>query len=79
MVTPLREAVRLVADRVTTLIVGDVVDRQNILHPDELKTLLEEGEETGVIDATERVLIDNLLESSRIEAGRFSIRQNVIS
>lgn len=67
VVTPLREAVRLVADRVTTLIVGDVVDRQNILHPDELKTLLEEGEESGIIDATERVLIDNLLEASETE------------
>ncbi len=67
IVTPLREAVRLVADRVTTLIVGEVVDRENILHPDELKTLLEEGEETGIIDATERVLIDNLLEASETE------------
>jgi putative hemolysin len=67
IVTPLREAVRLVADRVTTFIVGDVVDRQNILHTDELKTLLEEGEQTGIIDATERVLIDNLLEASETE------------
>ncbi len=67
IVTPLREAVRLVADRVTTLVVGDVVARENILQPDELKTLLEEGEETGIIAATERVLIDNLLEASDTE------------
>jgi CBS domain containing-hemolysin-like protein len=66
-VTPLREAVRLVADRVTTFVVGEVVARENILQPDELKTLLEEGEETGIIDATERVLIDNLLEASDTE------------
>jgi CBS domain containing-hemolysin-like protein len=66
-VTPLREAVRLVADGVTTWLVGEVVDRENLLQPDELKTLLEEGEETGIIDATERVLIDNLLEASETD------------
>ncbi len=63
-ITPLREAVRFVADRITTFLVGEAVDRENILKPDELRTLLEEGEETGIIDATERVLIDNLLEAS---------------
>ena len=67
IVTPLREAVRMVSDRVTTFVVGEVVARENILQPDELKTLLEEGEETGIIDATERVLIDNLLEASNTE------------
>ena len=70
LITPLREAVRLVADRITTFIVGDVVNRQNILQADELKTLLEEGEETGIIDATERVLIDNVLEASETEISR---------
>ena len=58
------------ADQITTLIVGDIVDRENILQPDELKTLLEEGEETGVIDATERVLIDNVLEAAETEISR---------
>ena len=37
----------------------------HILKPDELRTLLDEGQETGIIDATERVLIDNLLEALR--------------
>ncbi len=69
-ITPLREAVRLVADRITTFIVGDAVNRENILHPDELRTLLEESEQTGVIDATERVLIDNLLEASETDISR---------
>ncbi len=69
-ITPLREIVRAVADRVTTLVVGDVVDRENILQPDELRTLLEEGEETGIIDATERVLIDNVLEASETDISR---------
>lgn len=67
IVTPLREAVRQVADRVTTLIVGEMVDRENILRPDELKTILQESEESGVIKATERVLIDNVLEASETD------------
>lgn len=67
LVTPLREAVRQVADRVTTLLVGEAVARENLLRADELKSLLEEGEETGIIDATERVLIDNLLEAAETD------------
>lgn len=69
-ITPLREGVRAVSDRITTFIVGDEVSRENILQPDELRTLLEEGEETGIIDATERVLIDNLLEASETDIYR---------
>ena len=55
LITPLREMVRLIADQITTLVVGDSVDRENILQPDELRTLLEEGQQSGVIDATEWV------------------------
>ena len=69
-ITPLREVVRVVADRITTFLVGDAVNRENILHADELKTLLEESEQTGVIDATERVLIDNVLEASETDISR---------
>lgn len=70
LITPLREAVRLVADRITTFIVGESVARENILQPDEFRTLLEEGEQTGIIDATERVLIDNLLEAAETDIAR---------
>lgn len=70
IITPLREAVRLLSDRVTTFVVGEVVDRENLLKRDELRTLLEEGEETGIIEATERVLIDNLLEASETDISR---------
>jgi putative hemolysin len=70
LITPLREAVRAVADQITTLVVGDAVDRENILQPDELRMLLEEGQESGVIDATERVLIDNVLEASETDISR---------
>ena len=70
LITPLREVVRLISDRVTTWVVGDDVDRKNILQPDEFRTLLEEGEETGIIDATERVLIDNVLEAAETDISR---------
>lgn len=70
LITPLRVAVRAVADRITTMVVGEAVDRENILQPDELRTILEEGEATGIIDATERVLIDNLLEASDTDISR---------
>ncbi|MEW8507365.1 MAG: hemolysin family protein [Candidatus Thiodiazotropha sp.] len=69
-ITPLREAVRSVSDRITTHIVGEAVSRENLLHADELRTLLEAGEESGVIEATERVLIDNVLEASETEISR---------
>ncbi len=69
-ITPLREAIRLIADRITSFVVGDDVSRENILQPDELRTLLEEGEETGIIDATERVLIDNVLEAAETDISR---------
>jgi putative hemolysin len=70
IITPLREAIRLIADRITSFVVGDEVSRENILQPDELRTLLEEGEETGIIDATERVLIDNVLEAAETDISR---------
>jgi CBS domain containing-hemolysin-like protein len=70
LITPLREVVRQVADRVTTLVVGEAVSRENILHADELRTLLEESEESGVIEATERVLIDNVIEASETDISR---------
>jgi putative hemolysin len=69
-ITPLREVVRFLSDRITTFVVGDQVDRENILHTDQLRTLLEEGEETGIIDATERVLIDNVLEAAETDISR---------
>lgn len=70
LITPLREAVRSVSDRITTMIVGEEISRENILHADELRTLLEAGEESGVIEATERVLIDNVLEASETDISR---------
>ena len=66
-ITPLRAGVRFISDRITTLVVGEAVKNENILHADEFRTLVEEGAATGVIEATERVLIDNMLEASQTE------------
>ncbi|MES9942205.1 MAG: hemolysin family protein [Candidatus Thiodiazotropha sp. 6PLUC2] len=70
LITPLREVVRQVADRITTLVVGEAISRENILQADELRTILEESEESGVIEATERVLIDNVIEASETDISR---------
>ncbi|MEF8702506.1 MAG: hemolysin family protein [Candidatus Accumulibacter sp. UW26] len=70
IVTPLRNVVRLVADRVTTFVVGEHVGRENILKADELRTLMADSEETGVIQASERVLIDKVLEAAETDVAR---------
>lgn len=66
-IAPVREAVRYVSDRITTAIVGEPVKKDNILHADEFRTLVEEGAAHGVLRATERILIDNMLEASEAE------------
>lgn len=66
-VTPVRIAVRTVADRLTTFVVGRPTKKENILHTDEFRTLVEEGEATGALDRREKLLIDNMLEASETE------------
>ncbi|MBL8374660.1 MAG: CBS domain-containing protein [Candidatus Accumulibacter sp.] len=61
---------RMVADRVTTFVVGKHVGRENILKADELRTLMADSEETGVIQASERVLIDKVLEAAETDVAR---------
>ncbi len=67
LITPLRRIVRVVAEKITTWIVGEERARENILQVDEFRTLLAEVADEGVLDATERVLIDNLLEAGETE------------
>ena len=66
-ITPLRWGIRLIADRITTWVVGEERARENILEVDEFRSLMEEVVAEGVLDATERVLIDNLLEAGETE------------
>jgi len=67
VVTPLRWAIRGIADRITTLIVGEAKAAENILQIDEFLTLVEQVAREGALDATERALIYNLLEASDTE------------
>ncbi len=67
LITPLRRAVRLAAGSITTWIVGGEQAPENILRADEFRSVLADVAEEGVLDATERVLIDNLLEAGETE------------
>ncbi|MGE0821225.1 MAG: hemolysin family protein [Candidatus Binatia bacterium] len=66
-VTPLRWAVRGIADRLTTLVVGETKAAENLLQVDEFRTLVEEVAKKGELNATERALIYNLLEAGDTE------------
>ncbi|MEE4185641.1 MAG: hemolysin family protein [Gammaproteobacteria bacterium] len=66
-ISPLSNALRFVADRITTAIVGEPTDAENILQVDEFRTLLDEGVVRGELTATERALIQNLLRAGVAE------------
>ncbi|MFO7802343.1 MAG: DUF21 domain-containing protein [Desulfovermiculus sp.] len=67
MITPLRWIIRLAADRITTMIVGQEKDAENILRIDEFRSLVEEVAKGGELDATERALIHHLLDATDTE------------
>lgn len=67
VIAPVRWAIRGIADRITTLFVGEIKTADNILHVDEFLTLVEQVSEEGTLDATERALIYNLLEANETE------------
>jgi len=67
LITPLRWVVRGVSDRLTTMIVGEAKTRENLLQIDEFRSLVEDVAEEGILDATERALIYNLLEAGDTE------------
>jgi len=66
-VAPLVWVIRGIADRITTLIVGEEKAAENILQLDEFRTLVEEVAKEGELNATERALIYNLLEAGDTE------------
>lgn len=67
LITPVRAIVRAVADRITSMIVGAHRDLDNLLGVEEFRSVLAELAAEGQLDATERVLIDNLLEAADTE------------
>ena len=66
-ITPLRWLIRGMADRITSMIVGPEKAKENILQVDEFRSLVADVAEEGVLDATERALIYNLLEAGDTE------------
>lgn len=66
-ISPLRWAVRGVADRITTWLVGKEKAAENILQVDEFRSLVEAVAREGELDSTERALIHNLLEAGDTE------------
>ena len=67
VIAPLAAVVRLVADRVTTRIVGPEKPPISILRVDEFQTLVDEGAMKGQLADVERVLIYNLLDAGKTE------------
>lgn len=67
LIRPLANVVRLVADKVTTLLIGPERTRENILYIEELRSLIEEGVQSGEITATERTLVHSLLSAGATE------------
>ena len=67
VIAPLRWVIRGIADRITTLLVGEEREADNILQIDEFRSLVEEVAKEGELNATERALIYNLLEAGDTE------------
>jgi Mg2+/Co2+ transporter CorC len=67
VVAPLRHVIRLASDRLTTRIVGEDKAPESLLNVDEFLTLVEQVAQGGELDATERALINNLLEANETE------------
>lgn len=73
LVSPIRWLVRQVAERVTTLIVGEDKNDANILNIDEFRTLIDEVAKYGELSATEHSLVRNLLTAGTIEVVQIMI------
>ncbi|MFO7963159.1 MAG: hemolysin family protein [Desulfobacterales bacterium] len=66
-IVPIRWLIRQVADKFTTWVVGEERDIDHILRMSEFRSLVAEIEEEGLVTATDRVLIYNLLDSGNTE------------
>jgi Mg2+/Co2+ transporter CorB len=65
LITPIRWVVRIVADGITTLIVGKERARGSIVTEDLFRTLAHEAEQEGVVDYHEARFIDQIFDFSR--------------
>lgn len=67
LIAPARWVIRGIADRATTWVVGEARDVDHILRMSEFRSLVAEIEEEGLVSATDRVLIYNLLDAGGTE------------
>jgi putative hemolysin len=67
LIAPVSSVIRVVADRLTTAIVGEERAQEHLLQIDEFRTLVDEGVVRGELSATERALIYNLLRAGDTE------------
>lgn len=67
LISPVIWVIREIADQITTWMVGEAKAADNILQVDEFLTLVEQVSKEGVLDATERALIYNLLDAGETE------------
>lgn len=73
LVSPIRWLVRQVAEKVTTLIVGEDKNDTNILNIDEFRTLIDEVAKDGELSTTEHSLVRNLLSAGTMEVVQIMI------
>lgn len=62
LIFPLRWAVRLIADAITSILIGKQRTRGNIVTQDMMRTLAREAEEEGVLDDHEARFIDQIFD-----------------
>lgn len=67
LVTPLRWIIRFLSDRVTTYIVGEQKSPDNLLHLEEIRSLVDEAASEGELSSTEQALVYNLLAAGTAE------------
>lgn len=67
LITPVRELIRLLADRITTWIVGEQKAPENLLRVDELSELVDEALEEGGMTPATSTLVHNLLDAGATE------------
>lgn len=79
VVSPIAFIVRIVADRTTTLIVGPERAKENILHIEDLRTLIEEGVESGEITPTERSLVHSLITAGSTEVREIMTPRSLVA
>lgn len=62
LITPLRIAIRYIADGLTTLIIGKARSQGNIITEDMVRTLAAQATDEGVLDKAEQQYIDNIFD-----------------